>query len=169
AAGLGAVTFAWIAFDSTLYLWWVYIPVGLAMYVAAFVSPQRGLQLYFSLLGLTEHWMLINIWIANWYRSTGVAINLNFDFASPREDVTYTIAWALVATVLLMIGVFFHWRGARVGAGSLLVATSLKCFFHDVPRLGRDARLASLVVVAIAFVIVSVVLQRFLMKTRAAA
>ncbi|HUP62189.1 MAG TPA: hypothetical protein VNA69_17415 [Thermoanaerobaculia bacterium] len=116
AIGLAVVVALWITFDSPLYIWWVFVAIGMAMYVATYFAEERNVRLFFSLVGLTEHWLLINILIAGWYDSTGVALNSSFGFASPVEDVTYTVAWAVVAAILFIIGVLLPWRGARVGA-----------------------------------------------------
>ncbi|HEX7139981.1 MAG TPA: DUF2339 domain-containing protein, partial [Vicinamibacterales bacterium] len=161
SVGLASVVFAWITLDSRLYSWIVFVIAGAAMYAAAWLVRTPKLRLLFSLFGLAEHWLLINIVIAQYYRSTGVAFNTSFGFASPREDVTYTIAWAVAATLVMIAGVVLPWRGARVGGASLLILTSLKCFTHDAVRLDDGYRVASLVAVALTFVLVSAILQNF--------
>src|SRR5688572_23660570 len=71
---LASVVFAWITFDTRLYVWWLFVAAGTAMYVAAWLAETRNERLFFSLVGLTEHWLLINILITDWYDSTGVAL-----------------------------------------------------------------------------------------------
>jgi Predicted membrane protein (DUF2339) len=162
--GLAIVTGVWITFDADLYIWWVFLLMGAAMYAAAVFSGTRNLSLFFSLAGLTEHWLLINISIANWYKSTGVALNSTFDFASPLEDVTYTVAWAIAATGVLIYGVVLDKLGARAGGTSLLILAALKAFFHDLPRLDGNYRVASLAALALAFLVAGFVMQKYANK-----
>jgi uncharacterized membrane protein len=90
-----------------------------------------------------------------------VALNLDFISGSPREDVTYTVAWALISTGLLIAGLLFGWRGARWGALGLLGATIFKAFFHDLPLLDGVDRTVALFTLAASLVVVGVVLQKF--------
>src|SRR5439155_18278755 len=124
------------------------------MFAAAYFSPRDvpGICLYFSLAGLITSWFRVNIEIANCYRTTGGSVN--FELSSPAEDVTYTVAWAVIATGLLVIGIVFHWKGARVGALSLLIAAIFKAFMHDVPRLSGVYRGTSLFVLAVSLALV---------------
>jgi len=160
SVGLAAVVFAWITLDTRLYSWIVFTVCGVAMYAAAWFARSARLRLFFSLTGLTEHWLLINILIAQYYRSTGVALNTSFGFAPPLQDATYTVAWAVVAMLLMILGVLLPWRGARVGAASLLILASIKCFGHDVEQLTGRYQIASLVAVALTFIAVSAILQK---------
>lgn len=166
--GLVAVLFVWITFDPR-----IYSAVGLcaiAMLVAGlFVVPRdmARLRLLFSLAGLVESWYLVNIIIANVYHSTGLALNIEFMNFAPREDVTFTMAWVLIATGLLFIGLRWDWQGARVGATGLLILAILKCFLHDLVRRGDPYRVASLVVVAVSLLVVGVILQRYTSRNAA--
>jgi hypothetical protein len=160
--GLVAVLFVWITFDPRIYS--AVALCAVAMLVAGlFVVPREmpRLRLLFSLAGLVESWYLVNIIIANVYHSTGLALNIEFMNFAPREDVTFTIAWVLIATGLLFIGLHWDWQGARVGATGLLILAILKCFMHDLVRRGDPYRVASLVVVAVSLLVVGVILQRY--------
>jgi len=161
---LVAVVAVWLPFDADLY------PHRLAFlgsvagaFLAAWLAPRDlpRLHFLFSLAGLVESLFLVNVEIARYYRSTVLALGLDFSSASPREDVTYTVAWAAIATVLLVIGLLFRWPGARVGATGLLLATIVKCFLHDLPRLGGLHRVTSLFVLAVSLVLVGIALQKF--------
>jgi uncharacterized membrane protein len=55
-------------------------------------------------------------------------------------------------------------RGARVAALSLLAITILKCFLHDLGRLGGLYRVGSLLGLAISLVVVGMLLQRFVLR-----
>jgi uncharacterized membrane protein len=173
--GLAAGLYIWITLDPTIYTYvdtyklFAYIfgfavaICGGIMLLAAYVTPRDmpRTALFFSLLGLTESWYLINIIIANVFHSTGVAFNVGFMNFSAFEDVTYTIAWAVIATGLLFIGLHWDWQGARVGATSLLLLAIAKCFLHDVIRRGDPYRDYSLIGVAASLLIAGMLLQRY--------
>ena len=105
---------------------------------------------------------LLNVEIADYY-STGPWLRFNFS-ASLAQDLTYTIAWAIFALVLLIAGIVLRTRGARVAALVLLLVTIVKCFLHDLARLGGLYRVGSLLGLAISLVLVGVLLQRFVMS-----
>lgn len=180
--GLGIGLYIWITLDPTIYTYvdtytfFAYI-LGFAvaicggvMLFAAYITPRNmpRLILLFSLLGLTESWYLINIIIANVYHSSGSALNVGFMDFSAKEDVTYTIAWAVIATGLLFIGLRWDWQGARVGATGLLLLAIAKCFLHDVIRRGDPYRVYSLIGVALSLLVVGILLQRYSVRRTAA-
>jgi hypothetical protein len=181
--GLVIVLFSWITFEPGIYTYvdtykfYVYLfgfavafCAGAMLIAGLHVVPpdMPRLRLLFSLAGLVESWYLVNIIIANVYHSTGAAVNIEFMNFTPKEDVTYTIAWALIATGLLFIGLHWNWQGARVGATGLLILAILKCFLHDLIRRGDPYRVASLLVVAVSLLMVGVILQRYRGKPVAA-
>lgn len=106
--------------------------------------------------------LLLNIEIADFY-STGAALTFNFLTASLAQELTYTIGWAVFAIAMLVAGIALHARAARVAALVLLLVTIMKCFLHDLARLGGLYRVASLLGLALSLVIVGVLLQRFVM------
>jgi uncharacterized membrane protein len=67
---------------------------------------------------------------------------------------------------MLIAGIAFHTRAARVAALALLVITIFKCFLHDLARLGGLYRIASFLGLALALVMVSVLLQKFVLSRR---
>jgi uncharacterized membrane protein len=183
SVGLALVLFVWITLDPGVYTYvdtnrfYAYIfgfPVALcagAMLLAGlFVVPAEmpRLRLLFSLAGLVESWYLVNIIIANVNHSAGVVLNVGFMNFAPREDVTYTMAGALIATVLLFVGFHWEWQGARVGATGLLILAVLKCFLHDLLRRGDPYRVASLAAVAVSLLAAGVILQRYAGRNAAA-
>jgi uncharacterized membrane protein len=112
---------------------------------------------------------LVNIEIADFY-STGPTLTFNFFSSSLAQDLTYTIGWALFAVAMLVAGLFLHSRGARVAAIILLLATVLKCFLHDLARLGGLYRVGSLLGLTVSLLLVGVLLQKFVIrKTQAPA
>jgi len=174
ATGIAVVLFLWMSVDGGLYTYldnaafyvyifgFAYAICSMAMFAAAYLTPKEmtRLRLMFSLAGLIESWFLVNIIIANLYHSSGGPLNIDFLSFSGAEDVTYTIAWALIAASLLFIGFHWNWQGARVGATGLLILSILKCFLHDLVRRGDPYRVASLLGVAVSLIVVGVILQR---------
>jgi uncharacterized membrane protein len=105
---------------------------------------------------------LLNIEIADFY-STGPVLTFNFLSSSLAQDLTYTMGWALFAVGMLIAGIVLHARAARVAALVLLLVTILKCFLHDLARLGGLYRVGSLLGLALSLVVVGVLLQKFVM------
>ncbi|HXH38386.1 MAG TPA: DUF2339 domain-containing protein, partial [Thermoanaerobaculia bacterium] len=183
SVGLAVVLFTWITFDPRIYTYvdtykvYAYVfgfavalCAGAMLFAGLFVASPRmpRLRLLFSLAGLIESWYMVNIIIANVYHSTGVALNIDFMNFAAKEDVTFTIAWSLIATGLLFVGLHWDWQGARVGATSLLILAILKCFLHDLLRRGDPYRVASLLGVAVSLLLVGVMLQRYTSRNAAA-
>jgi uncharacterized membrane protein len=164
ATGAAAVVFVRLAFDSDLYvLWTVYVVCGLAMFAAAYLIrlDVPVLQRIFSVAGLFELWFLINIVIANRFHSANGALNFDFVTSQPAENVWYTVAWAAIATGLLILGFLIHWPAARGAALALLVAAVLKAFLFDLPHLGGVYLAASLLGLGASLVVVGITLQKF--------
>ena len=107
--------------------------------------------------------LLLNIEIADYY-SVGPSIVFNFN-AGLAQDLTYTLGWALFAVGLLITGIALRNRPARIAALALLVVTILKCFLHDLARLGGLYRVGSFVGLAICLALVALVLQRFVLQS----
>ena len=80
--------------------------------------------------------------------------------------MTYTLAWALFAVLLLAGGIMIRNQPARIASLALLVATILKCFIHDLARLGGLYRVFSFVGLAICLTLVAVALQKFVLSAR---
>ena len=164
AAGLGAVVFLWLAFDGDLFVrWWVYVICGLAMFAAAYLIrlDLPVLQRAFSVAGLFELWFLINILIANCFHSANGAISFDFAVSQAAENVWYTVAWAVIATGLLILGFLIHWPAARGAALALLIAAVLKAFLFDLWNLHGTPLAVSLLGLGASVAVVGFVLQRF--------
>ena len=106
---------------------------------------------------------LLNLEIADYY-STGPRLAFNFLSATLAQDLTYTIGWAVFALAMLVAGIWLQARAARIAALSLLVVTILKCFLHDLGRLGGLYRVGSLLGLAISLVLVGLLLQKFVLR-----
>jgi hypothetical protein len=108
--------------------------------------------------------LLLNIEIADFY-STGATITFNFT-AALAQDLTYTLGWAFFAVALLAAGIMLRSQPARIAALALLVITILKCFIHDLARLGGLYLVASCFGLAICLALVALVLQKYVLSVR---
>ena len=147
---------------------YIYLVCAAAMFVAAYLAPAEhpNLRRFFSTAAAVELFFLLNIEIADYY-SVGDTLTFNFMGSALAQDLTYTMGWALFAIAMLVTGIAMHSRGARVAALGLLLVTILKCFLHDLARLGGLYRVASLFGLAVSLVAVGLMLQKFVMMKRA--
>ncbi|HEX8172057.1 MAG TPA: DUF2339 domain-containing protein [Thermoanaerobaculia bacterium] len=144
---------------------YTYLVAAASMFFAARLFP-RAVEAARGALaggGTLLLFALLNIEIADWY-SVGDTLTFNFLSSSLAQDLTYTFAWALFAIGMLVAGITLRLRGARVAALGLLLVTVLKCFLHDLGRLGGLYRVASLFGLAVSLVLVGVLLQRFVIS-----
>jgi uncharacterized membrane protein len=155
-----------------LFNWYLYIYLvcAAAMFVASRLAPRAepALRGFFVAAGAIELFFLLNIEIADYY-SVGDTLTFNFMGSSLAQDLTYTMGWALFAIAVLVAGLVLQSRGARVAALGLLLVTILKCFLHDLARLGGLYRVASLFGLAVSLVAVGLMLQKFVMMKRESA
>jgi uncharacterized membrane protein len=180
--GLTAAVFARLAFNPAVFEYhpksatpvlnwylYTYLFCAIAGFVIAWTAP-RGetlLRRLAAVCATLELFVLLNIEIADFY-STGDGLTFNFMGSSLAQDLTYTMAWAVFAMVTLIAGIALHARGARVAALGLLLVTILKCFLHDLARLGGLYRVGSLFGLAVSLVLVGLMLQKFVMMRREA-
>lgn len=105
--------------------------------------------------------LLVNIEIADYF-SHG-SYTLTFEFSGNfARDMSYTIAWALFAFALLIVGIWKRARGARYAALALLGLTVLKLFLHDLAQLPQLYRIGAFMGVAVISILASFLYQRFL-------
>ena len=171
----GALMFheAWfetrVASHTPIFNWYLYTYLlsAASFFVAAYFVPAepKWRRAAASAGGTILLFMLLNIEIADFY-STGTALTFNFFNASLAQELTYTLFWALFAIGMLVAGIALDVRAARIASLVLLVVTVLKCFLHDLARLGGLYRVASLLGLAMSLVLVGVLLQKFVMLKR---
>lgn len=114
--------------------------------------------------GVILLFLLLNIEIADFF-SIGPVVTFNFS-ATLAQDLTYTLAWALFGVGLLATGIALRNQPARIASLALLVATIVKCFIHDLARLGELYRVMSFVGLGICLALVALALQKFILAPR---
>ena len=154
-----------------IFNWYLYTYgiVTACLFVAArLLVPPRNLVLgrnvrpLLCALGTILAFLLLNIEIADYFSRPGMA-TLTFQFSGNfARDMSYSIAWASFALLLLIIGIRQTARPVRYASLGLLGVTILKLFLHDLSQLDQLYRIAAFVVVAIIAIFASFLYQRFL-------
>ena len=170
-----AINPAVLSYDSRsvtpIFNWYLYTYgiVTVCFFAAArLLAPPRNLVLgrnaqpLFYALGTILAFLLLNIEIADYFSRPGMAA-LTFQFSGNfARDMSYSIAWAAFALLLLIIGIRRTARPLRYASLGLLGVTILKLFLHDLSQLDQLYRIAAFVVVAIIAIFASFLYQRFL-------
>jgi uncharacterized membrane protein len=113
-------------------------------------------------LGTILLFLLVNIEIADYFTAPGSLV-LTFEFSGNfARDMSYSIAWAVFALLLLIAGIWKRNAAVRYGSLGLLGATVLKLFLHDLSQLDQLYRIGAFVAVAIIAIFASFLYQRFL-------
>ena len=76
--------------------------------------------------------------------------------------MSYSIAWAVFALLLLVVGMRKRAASARYAGLGLLSITVVKLFFHDLSQLDQLYRIGAFIVVAVIAILASFLYQRFL-------
>jgi uncharacterized membrane protein len=113
-------------------------------------------------LGTVLAFLIVNIEIADYFSAPGAAA-LTFQFSGNfARDMSYSIAWALFALLLLIVGIRKRTAPARYASLALLGVTVMKLFFHDLSRLDQLYRVGAFIVVAVIAIVASFLYQSFL-------
>jgi len=113
-------------------------------------------------LGTILAFLLLNIEIADFFTEPGTrALTFSF-FGNFARDMTYSIAWALFALVMLVAGIARRLRAPRYAALALLCVTLLKLFLSDLAHLNQLYRIGAFVGVAVVLLVASFLYQRFI-------
>ncbi len=157
--------------DTPILNWqlYAYSVTAIAMFFAAYwlMPPhhrwnQVNLRGLFCSLGGILLFLLLNIEIADVFTPAGER-SITFDFSGNlARDMTYTIAWALFALTLLVLGIWKRNPPTRYAAIGLLGVTLLKLFLHDLANIDSGYRIGALIGVAIIALAASFLYQRFL-------
>lgn len=113
-------------------------------------------------LGSALAFLTVNIEIADYFSTPGVDA-LTFHFSGNfARDMSYSIAWALFALLLLIVGIRKRIAATRYAGLALLGITIVKLFFHDLSQLDQLYRIGAFIAVAIIAILASFLYQRFL-------
>jgi hypothetical protein len=113
-------------------------------------------------LGTVLTFLLVNIEIADYFSTSGT-VALTFQFSGNfARDMSYSIAWALFALLMLIVGIRKRNAPVRYASLGLLGFSVVKLFFHDLSQLDQLYRISAFVVVAIIAILASFLYQRFL-------
>lgn len=127
------------------------------------VLGRNSLPLLYT-LGTVLAFLFVNIEIADYFSTPGAAA-LTFQFSGNfARDMSYSIAWALFALLLLIIGMHKQAAPVRYASLALLGITLVKLFFHDLSQLDQLYRIGAFVVVAVIAIFASFLYQRFLAR-----
>ena len=167
---LNASVFSYYDRSATPILNWflyTYATVAVCHFVAArLLAPPRdvlfGVRTPPILCGLggTLAFLLLNIEIADYF-SAGRTITFEFSGNFAR-GMTYTVAWALFAFVLLLLGIWKRARLVRYTGLGLLGVSLAKLFLYDLANLNQLYRIGAFAAVAIIAIVASFLYQRFL-------
>jgi hypothetical protein len=154
-----------------IFNWYLYtygIATGCLFAAARLLAPPRHLVLGSNVrpllytLGTVLAFLLVNIEIADYFSTSGT-VALTFQFSGNfARDMSYSIAWASFALLMLIIGIRKPTAPVRYASLALLGVTVLKLFFHDLSQLDQLYRISAFVAVAIIAMIASFLYQRFL-------
>jgi len=128
-------------------------------------TGERLAPAFLASLGAILLFLLLNIEIADYF-SIGPTLTFSFSGNFAR-DMTYSIAWALFALGLIVVGMRIKQRAARYAGVALLGLTLAKLFLHDLSDLDELYRIGAFVGVAVILIAASFIYQRFLAPERA--
>ncbi len=154
-----------------IFNWYLYtygISIAATFAAAHLLAPPRNIVLgsnaqpLLCTLGTVLSFFLLNVEIADYFSAPGSS-TLTFQFSGNfARDMSYSIAWAAFALLLLVIGIKKRLPAVRYASLALLSVTVLKLFLHDLSHLNQLYRIAAFIVVAIIAMIASFLYQRFL-------
>jgi uncharacterized membrane protein len=121
---------------------------------------QSNIQPILAGLGTALAFLLLNIEIADYFSAPGSTLTFEFS-GNLARDMTYSIAWALFALVLLVVGILKKLAAARYAAIGLLCVTLVKLFLHDLAQLGQLYRIGAFIGVAVIALVASFAYQKF--------
>src|SRR5205814_6978123 len=125
------------------------------------VFGHNALPLLYT-LGTVLAFLMVNIEIADYFSTPGAAA-LTFQFSGDfARDMSYSIAWALFALLMLVVGMRKRVAAVRYAGLGLLGITIIKLFVHDLSQLDQLYRIAAFIVVAVIAILASFLYQRFL-------
>ncbi|MBN2244149.1 MAG: DUF2339 domain-containing protein [Acidobacteria bacterium] len=154
-----------------IFNWYLYtygIAIFCLMAGARLLAPPRNRILRFNAppvlyaLGTVLAFILMNIEIADLF-STGVSLKFQFSGDLARS-MAYSIAWAMFALCLIIVGIRKQLRPVRFAAIGLVGVTLVKLFFFDLGQLDQLYRIGAFVGVAVVLIAASVLYQKWVVR-----
>ncbi len=115
---------------------------------------------WLNALGTVLAFLLMNLEIADYFTAPGQRVRIEFS-GNFAQGMTFTIAWAVFALALIVIGIVRRLPAARYAALALLSVTLLKLFFHDLAHLNQLYRIGAFIGVAVIAILASLAYQKF--------
>ena len=160
--------------DTPILNWYLYTygTTAICMFAAAWLlAPPRdrvfGIKVppWLATLGTVLAFALVNLEIADYFTVAG-ATRLQFEFSGNfQRDMTYTIAWAIFALALVVIGLARRLGACRWAGMGLLLVTLVKLFLHDLANLDALYRVGAFIAVAVIAFAASFLYQRHFSNT----
>jgi hypothetical protein len=154
-----------------IFNWYLYtygIATACLFAAARLLAPPRNRMLGHDVrpllytLGTLLAFFTVNIEIADYFSTPGMAA-LTFQFSGNfARDMSYSIAWGLVALLLVIVGIRKRIAATRYAGLALLGITVVKLFFHDLSQLDQLYRIGAFIAVAVIAILASFLYQRFL-------
>ena len=169
STGLGIVVGLWAltGFENLLpvphvHIWnwylWSYGICALCFGLIAHLAQSKQIKtIFYALCGLTMFW-LMNIEIAQWFNTEDT---LTFAFTGElAEALTYTLAWALYGSALIVFGLQFKKSAISKAGIGVMVLPLMKFIFSDIWQLELIYRILGCFALAVILMIVSFWYQR---------
>jgi len=103
---------------------------------------------------------LVTLEVRQMFRGT----DLSAGAGSAAENLAYSATWALLGTLLLLIGLARRSRGLRLAALALLLVTTLKVFLYDASGLTGLYRVLSFLGLGATLLLLAWLYQRFVFR-----
>jgi hypothetical protein len=118
-----------------------------------------GVVLLFWLINLE----IFDFFAAGRYIDPGESLD---DSRRLARDLTFSVAWATYALVLLGIGIWRRAKGLRVASLVFQVLVVAKVFLYDLRALEGPARIAAFFGLGLSLIVVSLLNQRFIRRSQ---
>lgn len=133
---------------------------------ALYATPVRVASVL-GFLAVCVGFAWVNLAVVDWF-AEGPTLRVTLD-RLPARDLSFSIAWAVYAVLLLAAGMARRIKGLRYLSLALLIVTIGKVFLYDLGHLEDLYRVASLVGLAVSLFLVSLAYQRFVFRDPAPA
>ncbi len=101
--------------------------------------------------------LLVTLEVRQLFRGSDLSVGRR----SGAEDLSYSASWALLGTLLLLMGLYRGSRGLRLAALAAMLAATLKVFLYDASGLAGLYRVLSFLGLGAALLLLAWLYQRF--------